>query len=168
MKRRIFACIFSLFCTLATAPAQRPDPRQAEYLDEKVNRLTAQVEDLQFQQQKTQRELESIRTEIQELRRAAGGANSSDLKALEDRIAAVDAARQADKKAIIDQLAKELAGMGRPSSPAAPGAKEYVVKSGDTLTTIAKANSVSVTELRRANGLTGDDIKVGQKLVIPR
>jgi len=43
----------------------------------------------------------------------------------------------------------------------------YTVKSGDTLTKIAKRNGVSVKALRAANGLTTDHLKVGQKLTIP-
>jgi LysM repeat protein len=43
----------------------------------------------------------------------------------------------------------------------------YTVKSGDTLTRIAKRNGVSVKALRAANSLTTDHLKVGQKLTIP-
>lgn len=171
MKQRVFASIFVLFCTLIFARAEQVDPHQLGVLDEKVNRLNAQVEDLQFRQQQMQKEVEAIRTELQEVRRAAGGANSSDLKALEDRIQAVDAARQADKKAIIDQLAKELANLGgaKPvTKPASSTSAEHVVQKGETLTTIAKASGVTVAELKKANNLTGNDIKVGQKLVIPK
>jgi len=50
----------------------------------------------------------------------------------------------------------------------ANGEKIYTVKSGDTLTTIAKANSTSVKAIRGANpSLTTDRIVVGQKLKIP-
>lgn len=43
----------------------------------------------------------------------------------------------------------------------------YTVKSGDTLTKIAKAHHVKVKALQAANGLTTTKIKVGQKLKIP-
>jgi TolA-binding protein len=170
MKRCIAAVFGALFCA-SIAFAQTPDPRALGVLDEKVSRLGEQVQALEFQQQQIQKDIESLRAELQPLRRAAGGVAPGDLKALEDRIAAVDAARQADKKAIIDQLARELAGLGK-SAPAPPapsaGAKEYVVQKGDTLSSIAKANGVTVADLKKANSLTGDDIKVGQKLVIPK
>lgn len=169
MKRCIAAGCAALFCA-GSVLGQTPDSRALGVLDEKVDRLSAQVEDLQFRQQQMQKDLESIRTQLQELRRAAGGADPSALKALEDRIAAVDAARQADKKAIIDQLAKELAGLGKTSTPSPPSpaaAKEYVVQKGDTLSSIAKANGVSVADLKKANGLSSDEIKAGQKLRIP-
>lgn len=43
----------------------------------------------------------------------------------------------------------------------------YTVKSGDTLTTIAKRNGTTVKALRAANNLTTDKIRVGQKLTLP-
>ena len=170
MKLRIWACGGAVFWTLVVAAAEQADPHQLGVLDEKASRLSAQVEDLQFQQQQLKKELESIRAELQEVRRAAGGTSSGDLKALEDRITAVDAARQADKKAIIDQLAKELAGMGSGKSAGKPASdvKEHVAAKGDTLSAIAKTYGVTVADLKKANNLTSDDLKVGQKLTIPK
>jgi peptidoglycan endopeptidase LytE len=43
----------------------------------------------------------------------------------------------------------------------------YTVKSGDSLTKIAKAHGTSLKALKAANSLTTDHIKVGQKLKIP-
>ena len=43
----------------------------------------------------------------------------------------------------------------------------YVVKSGDSLTRIAKAHGTTVKALKAANGLEGDRIVVGAKLKIP-
>jgi LysM repeat protein len=47
------------------------------------------------------------------------------------------------------------------------GGETYSVKSGDTLTKIAKANGTTVKALESANNLTTTKIKVGQKLKIP-
>jgi D-gamma-glutamyl-meso-diaminopimelic acid endopeptidase CwlS/peptidoglycan endopeptidase LytF/peptidoglycan endopeptidase LytE len=44
----------------------------------------------------------------------------------------------------------------------------YVVKKGDTLYSIAKAQKVSVTQLREWNGLKSDTLKVGQVLTISK
>ena len=49
----------------------------------------------------------------------------------------------------------------------ADGGQGYTVKSGDTLTKIAKATGASVKAIQAANGLTTTKIKVGQKLKIP-
>jgi murein DD-endopeptidase MepM/ murein hydrolase activator NlpD len=46
--------------------------------------------------------------------------------------------------------------------------QNYVVKSGDTLYSIAKNNGITVDELRKINSLTSSSVlKVGQKLLIP-
>lgn len=45
--------------------------------------------------------------------------------------------------------------------------QEYVVQSGDTLSGIAQRHDVSVSRLRAANDLNGDNIVVGRTLVIP-
>lgn len=44
---------------------------------------------------------------------------------------------------------------------------EYIVRSGDTLSVIARRHGVSLADLRGANGLRGDRILVGQRLIIP-
>lgn len=43
----------------------------------------------------------------------------------------------------------------------------YTVQSGDSLSRIASRNGVSVSALQQANGLTGSNIRVGQKLKLP-
>lgn len=44
----------------------------------------------------------------------------------------------------------------------------YVVKSGDSLWSIAKRYNISVDELKSANGLTSNMLSIGQELVIPQ
>jgi LysM repeat protein len=44
----------------------------------------------------------------------------------------------------------------------------YVVKSGDTLTRIARVHGTTVKTLKSANGLDGDRLIVGEKLKIPQ
>ena len=54
------------------------------------------------------------------------------------------------------------------SSVVAPQGNVYKVKSGDVLSRIAANQGVTLSELRAANQLSGDLIRVGQKLVIPK
>ena len=57
--------------------------------------------------------------------------------------------------------------------PAAPKKKEpaapssHTVKSGENLTAIAKKYGTTVAELKKSNGLSGDNIQPGQKLKLP-
>ena len=45
--------------------------------------------------------------------------------------------------------------------------KEYVVKSGDTLGSIAYGNGINIRQLKSMNGLKKDVIRVGQRLKVP-
>ena len=45
--------------------------------------------------------------------------------------------------------------------------KEYVVKSGDTLGSIAYGNGINIRQLKELNGLKSDALRVGQKLKVP-
>jgi peptidoglycan endopeptidase LytE len=53
------------------------------------------------------------------------------------------------------------------TSSSAGGGETYVVKSGDTLTKIAKAHGTTVKLIESENNLSTTKIKVGQKLKIP-
>lgn len=53
------------------------------------------------------------------------------------------------------------------AKPAAASGGEYVVKSGDMLSSIAYRNGTTVKAIKEANNLTSDNLKVGQKLAIP-
>ena len=45
--------------------------------------------------------------------------------------------------------------------------KEYVVRNGDTLGSIAYGNGINIRQLKALNGLTSDSLKIGQKLKVP-
>ena len=49
----------------------------------------------------------------------------------------------------------------------AAGETRYIVERGDTLSEIAERHGTSTARLRRANGLRGDRIRVGQVILIP-
>lgn len=53
---------------------------------------------------------------------------------------------------------------GQSGGPAASGSDSYVVKRGDTLSSISKRMGVPIGDLRRLNGISGDRINAGQKL----
>lgn len=54
-----------------------------------------------------------------------------------------------------------------PSTASESGEQVYVVKTGDNLTKIAAQFGTTINAIRRANNLTTDRIKVGDKLKIP-
>jgi N-acetylmuramoyl-L-alanine amidase len=50
---------------------------------------------------------------------------------------------------------------------APPAAREHVVKPGETLSAIARLYDIHVDALRFVNGIQGDDLAVGTKLLVP-
>src|SRR4029079_548084 len=54
-----------------------------------------------------------------------------------------------------------------PSVSAAPSARTYKVKKGDTLLGIAKAFGTTAAKIRALNGLKSSTLKVGQVLKLP-
>ena len=176
----IFATLVVLGTTGApTAPAEdQTIGQQVSILDERLSKLRADVDAIQSTSSKSSRTSNKSRRNSQNSISLDQAPSANDLQALEARVKALDAARETDKKVILDQLAKELAAMsgshgggsGATTNPSAGPANgnEYEVKKGDNLTVIAKNNGVTVADLRKANSLTSDSLKVGQKLVIPQ
>ena len=165
-------------CVVTALPARAQEQtvaQQLSILDERISKLRADVDALQFNQQQIQQDIKQVQSQMDEVRRTGPSASANDLQALEARVKALDAARETDKKVIIDQLAKELAAMsgshpGKTTPQPAPAAtgSEHIVAAGETLTSIAKSCGVTIADLRKANNLTSDTLKVGQKLVIPK
>ena len=179
-KELLIFAIVVVFCAAgaSTTPAQdQTIGQQVSILDERLSKLRADVDAIQANQQQIQQDLKQIQAQLAEVHQSGPSASVNDLQALEARVKALDAARETDKKVILDQLAKELAalsgshggGGGAANPPTGPAnANEYAVQKGDTLTSIAKNNGVTIADLRKANNLTSDSLKVGQKLVIPQ
>lgn len=169
LRRRILAVVVVAAGLVGPAVFGQVD-KQLAIVDEKLDRLRAEVEALQFKQQQTEKQLGDLQAQINHLRQAGGADAAADVQALDARLRALDAAREKDKQIILDTLAKELARLGaaRGTTAAAGSGAEYVVQKGENLTTIAKAHGVSVEDLKKANGLTDDTIRIGQKLVIPQ
>jgi LysM repeat protein len=172
-----FAMVLAV-CAVTVLPAcgqEQTVAQQLSILDERISKLRADVDALQFNQQQIQQDIKQVQGQMDEVRHAGPSASANDLQALEARVKALDAARETDKKVIIDQLAKELAAMsgshsGKAAAQPAPATtgNEHIVIAGETLTSVAKSCGVTVADLRKANNLTSDSLKVGQKLVIPK
>jgi len=64
-----------------------------------------------------------------------------------------------DKPTFVSKRSKTTRRKGK-----AAGARKVTVRRGDTLGAIAKRNGVSVRQLRRLNGIKGNNIRAGQKI----
>jgi LysM repeat protein len=100
-----------------------------------------------------QQRIRSYQAEMEELRRM---------------ISAESSARQKQLGNIADKI--QQAGEQSAAQPA-PQTEEYdyyVVEAGATLSAISRATGISISRLKKANNMTGDTLRIGQKLKIPR
>ena len=98
--------------------------------------------------------------------------NGTTVAALRAANPEVDPARikPGDKLNVPEAAPRTLAapsGSAAPSGTSTTGANIYEVKPGDTLTKIASAHKVTISQLRAANNLKTSRVNVGQKLKIP-
>ncbi len=79
---------------------------------------------------------------------------------------------KAHQKKLAEAMMRGIRGYFRDNAPpgthlAALKRNKYIIQSGDTLSEIAEQYRVSVSELRAANGLRDDRLRIGQTLLIP-
>ena len=159
---------------------------------ERLNQLSAQVQDLQDAKDAQNRTIEELRRAIQALQQqvskpSGNYANAEDVKILADKLQEIDRKRVEDN----EMIAKELRALGRTLSTtakapasrpaAAPDAAsggsdrgyKYVVQQGDTLSVIVAAYrkeniKVTVDQILAANpGLDPNRMRIGQEIFIP-
>ena len=68
---------------------------------------------------------------------------------------------------VVRQASPKAAKKASGATSYAGATKDYVVKNGDTLGSIAYGNGINIRQLKALNGLTSDSLKIGQKLKIP-
>ena len=152
----------------------------------------AQAKD-NFMQQQAYAEMQRVSGQIDVLqsnfnelsRRVSGLENRGDSESLKAEIAALKNAVAELRRELQQQrgeIVKDLSGriskiQQQSAPPPQPRVErkvftgphvEYTVQSGDSLFLIAKAFNVSVSEIREMNNLKGNNLKVGQKLNIPK
>jgi membrane-bound lytic murein transglycosylase D len=89
------------------------------------------------------------------------------LHAPADSEAAVAEAPRKSAKAV-PASTKAVAKAGSQTASEKAGVKTHLVQPGDTLYNISRRFKVSVAELRRLNNLASDEVKLGQKLLLPQ
>ena len=164
--------------------------------EERLNKLTAQIQDVVEAQGTQSKRIEALAKELQAVQQelqnkpVADYASQSDVKELAAKLKEVDRKRQEDNDRILDELKKlgRNLGAGAGKKPATPKVSEeatpkapvspekgfeHIVKSGQTLSAIVQAykeQNVKVTmkQVLDANpGLKPEKMYVGQKIFIP-
>ena len=162
-------------CTLAHAQGRDEFMRQQAYAE--MQRVSGQVDVLQSNIGELQRrvgklegggdtrgirqEIEALKASVAELRREMRNMRGEIVKELSGKVAAVMKQNTPPPP--------PPPPVQKPQKPAYAGpCKEYVVERGDTLSVIADAFGTTVPKLREMNGLKGDGLRVGQKLLVPK
>ena len=190
MKR--ISLLFSALA-LCAAPAL---PAQDAATEERLNKLSGQIEDLRAGQDSLHKQVEALTKEIDNLREQLGKpsgnyAAQEDLKTLEKAVKEVDQKRIEDAEKIQTQLLNLRKGLlsapptqnqKKSAPPAANDAPvsdkpekgfEYTIQKGDTLSTIVqgcrdKNIKVTTDQILKANpDLKPEKMKIGQKIFIP-
>lgn len=101
-----------------------------------------------------------------------------EIASLKTAVAEIRRAMQTQREEIVRDLSARLAKMQPPAAPKPPPAPkrtvtveaqtEYVVQSGDTLSLISQAFNVPIKKIREMNGLKNDNLRIGQKIVLPK
>jgi LysM repeat protein len=190
MKRISFFLMTALLAAPVIVPAQDAAT------EERLNSLSAQVDVLKEAKELQNKRIEALEKQVNDLQSQLGKvpsgnfASQDDLSKVADAVKEVDKNRKADNEVVLETLRKALAsggsgGSGRRTSTPPPSDTpkstvdanaphfEYTVQSGDSLSAISKAYKdknikVSVQQILAANpGLKAENMKVGQKIIIP-
>lgn len=148
------------------------------YLEERIQTLTSRMADLEQRNANLQNDVKDLQARLSQVQTSSGGAASAtEVQQLRAQVAALEAQREKDKQIILDQVAREIAGVAgsKRASPTRETSKggsdvgyEHVVEKGQTLTDIAKAYGVTVAAIKKENNMKNDNISIGQKLFIPK
>jgi len=182
----LFGCVGSGCVTYYEQELTALEQRRREdlrLLQERVRTVEGRIEGMEL-------ELQRIATELESVRRLAASSGDASLKLvqpklqeLEQRLARLDAAREADRQAIVDELSRRVADLLKRATPPTPARTattsasrrpgvstgyEHVVQPNETLSAIAAAYGVSVKTIQEANNIPDPSkLRAGQKLFIP-
>ncbi|HRR06438.1 MAG TPA: LysM peptidoglycan-binding domain-containing protein, partial [Victivallales bacterium] len=120
-----------------------------------INEIYQRINLLQQVDSKLQNSMNSIKQDFEQLKSTWQKANENMIEQITKEINNTIQNQSPKEKGITQQI---------------PGGEYYVhtVEAGSTLNAIAKAYGVSIAEIKAANGMSNDLIRVGQKLYIPK
>lgn len=167
-------------CETLAQKRARTEMREREdqlYMQESLQRMTARIESLEYEIGRLQDDLARVRDDALNSTRTELQSMHTEVQGLEREIAQVDAARQRDKKEIVDTLTKKVAEVLK-SGGSSRGARtsrgygeygyEHVVQPGETLSEISVAYGVKVDVIIDANNIKNPNrLQAGQTLFIP-
>ncbi len=173
----LLSLTFGVSCTTMPPPHTRQAVSEREDVllqQAEMRRLSGRIEGVELEVERLLRTVNQLQTEQTQWIRSQQQQMETRLTALESQLQALDAARESDRKAIIEQLTTTVAELlreqrGAGGTRAASGyGYEHTVGAGETLSHIAAAYGVTTRAIIAANNLENPDrLRIGQKLFIP-
>ncbi|MBU4460135.1 MAG: LysM domain-containing protein [Verrucomicrobia bacterium] len=151
-------------------------------LQEQIQRLSGRIEGIEMETQRLAAETESVRKLASSAGESQGRLLQGQVQEIGTRVRQLEAARETDRQAIVDDISRRMAEIMKKSSvgSSSSGARtvtrrsssssgyEHVVKAGESLSAIAAAYGVSSAVIAQENGISDPSkVRVGQKLFIP-
>ena len=180
LKNMIKVTLLAAVCGIAPLIHAADNTR---YLEEEIARLRQMVTTLQDENANYQAAVAELRRKQNELQQDNQKLHE-ELRQIRELVKKDAAARDAQLRKLSEQLEK-LANMPVPAAPAVTPApvqppqplepvgdeteefEVYIVEKGATLGAIARVYGVSIADIKRANKLKSDLLRIGQKLLIP-
>ena len=172
MKKNMVMAMCLASCAMAYGQAKDEFMRQQAYAE--MQRVTGQVDVLQSN-------LSELQTRVGRLE---GGGDSKNLRqeieALKAAVADIRRQLQSQRGEIVRDLTGRISQMQKQQTAAAPRPvekkekivvgphKEYTVQPGDTLSMISEAFGVPIAKIKEINNLKNNNLRVGQKLNLPK
>ena len=160
-----------LAATLVFAQGRGKDAFVHQQAYAEMQRVSGQVDVLQNNFDDLQRRVANVER----------GNNTQDLRqeieALKASVAELRRQLQSQRDAIVKDLTGRIKNIQAAQTPPPPPPpkkvvvgphREYEVKAGDTLSLIAEAFSTTVPKIKEMNGLKNDNLRIGQKLMLPQ
>ena len=170
MRVKIVAMTVAGFAAMG-AFAQGADAfiRQQAYAE--MQRVVSQIDVLQNNFDELQRRVSRL-----EGRNESAGLRA-EVESLKATVAELRRQLSAQRGEIVRDLSAKIVKIQKESAPPPPPPpqkvvigphQEYVVQSGDTLSLISQAFNCPVRKIKEMNGLKNDNLRIGQKLMLPK
>lgn len=168
MKTLVSTFVLLPVLSFAQADARTSFLQQQAFAE--MQRVTGEVSALQG-------DVDGLRTRLNKLETAGGGeaALRAEIQSLRSALDELRREMNNQREEIIRDLSSRIAKMQPKDPPSQPKpivvtgpTSTYTVKNGDSLYLIAKAFGTTVAKLKEMNGLKGDNLKIGQKLIVPQ
>lgn len=170
MKVMLLAVVAALTSFAARSQGSADFVRQQAYAE--MQRVTGQIDVLQNNFDDLARRVSGLES------RGESEALKADMEALRSSVAELRREMQRQREEIVKDLTKRIVKLQGAREPRPEPSRaepvysgpcvQYVVQTGDSLYMIALAFKTSVAKIKEMNNLKNNNIRIGQKLIVPK